>query len=168
MKVYLTFLLVAAACATPCTTTAQSAPSATVSQPEIHLDGCPADPKQFAALAARRGYTFAASSTKGSGTCSIDEVSVILVVSATAIADAVCDFQLFTPPEQKRHGIIRIGIKAGPGTNTRYVQRGDRSKGLSFSLESQRGETRQFRIVAVDVEPSGNKCSEAVIEGAMQ
>jgi hypothetical protein len=132
------------------------------------VESCPLEPTQVAKLAARRGYQFLATTAIGEGTCSIDEATLILVVSATSHADAMCNFELFAPPQQRRLGILRIGVKAGPGTATRYFQRGeDANRGLRFVLPAQKNETRQFRVVAIDAEPIANACPEATINGAI-
>ena len=141
---------------------------ASASQPENRIESCALDPKQFTALAARRGFGSTAISTKGGGTCSIDEANVILVVSATSTEDSICEFQLFAPPTQRTHSIVRVGLKAGPGTNPRFIQRVEKGKPLAFSLAAKMGETKQFRIVNIDVEPIANRCPETVAEGALQ
>lgn len=143
--------------------------TAAASEPIARIESCPLDPTQVARLAARRGYQFVATTASGEATCSIDEATLILVVSATSKADAVCSFELFTPPQQKKLGILRIGVKSGPGAATRYFQRGvDSSRGLRLTLAAQKNETRQFRVITIDAEPISNACPEIVIDGAIQ
>ncbi len=138
------------------------------SEPVAKIESCPVDPTKVAKLASKRGYQFLTAATSGEATCSIDEANLILVVSATSLADAICSFELFNPPQNRRLGIIRIGIKAGPGTAIRYVQRETAAnRGLKLALTAQRNETRQFRLVEIDVEPIANTCPDAVVNGAI-
>lgn len=141
---------------------AQSAAASAASQPAAIVESCPVDPKQTMDLAARRGYSFAATTAGGSAVCSLHETDPIMIVSATASADALCDFELFMPPPQGRLAIIRAAIKSGPGGNTKYIHRGNEfGNGLKVRLDAKRGETRQFRIIGIDIEPKNNQCLDA-------
>lgn len=153
----------------PLNSKAQPSPASPAASTEVTLESCPGDVKQLAYRAAVRGYTFRAASVKGDGVCTIDETELILVLSATAKDDLACDFELFTPPDGRKFSGQRIAIKAGPGANTRYIQRGpDPRQGFLFTLDAKKGQTRQFRVVGIDVPPIGNKCSGSITEGSVQ
>jgi hypothetical protein len=131
-------------------------------------ESCSVDPLHVMKLATRRGYVSAGAASKGEAVCAIDEPNVILVVSATAKSDGTCDFRLFDPPQEKKLGVLRIGLKAGPHLNTKYVQRIDRASAIAVSLDAKKGETRQFRIVALEIEPTDDACTDAAIDGALR
>jgi hypothetical protein len=153
----------------PLISRAQDVPAPADAPKEVTIESCPGDIKQMADRAVKRGYEFKTVPTRSEGVCSIDEVELILILSATAKDDLVCNFELFAPPDGKKFGGQRIAVKAGSGANTRYVQRGaDPRRGFMFSLEAKKGQTSQFRVVAIDVAPIGNKCSGPITEGAVQ
>lgn len=148
--------------------TAQPLASSTASAPEIHIESCSVDIRKLRDRAGRRGYVFKSISAFGDGVCMFDQTDLSFVVSATAQNDAVCEFELFTPPIGKQFNALRIGIKAGAGSAIRFIQRSpDQGKGFTFSLDAGKGETRQFRTIAIDVPPVDNACSDHILQGAV-
>lgn len=143
--------------------TSQEPPPQAPKSPE----SCQLEPKKAHETAGRLGYIFSARVTAGSATCVLDK-GTILVVSATSSDDAVCDFELFTPPLNKKSPVLRLGIKAGAGSNIEYFQRGtDNKMGLKISLRARKGETLQYRIAVIDVEPVSNQCTDSALYGAL-
>ena len=160
----LALLLAGSALAQPSATPAASAPA---SQAAPRAESCPAEPAAVFALASRRGYLSSFTVLAGEAACSIDDQAMILVVSATATANGKCQFDLWAPPLTRRLGVLRIGTKE-PGAAVRFHQRADASKGVRFALEAPRGQTRQFRVTDVDVEPDRDACPATVLDGAMK
>ncbi|CAN7741821.1 hypothetical protein [Variovorax sp. LjRoot178] len=144
-------------------------PNGTAPLPSVPtIRSCSIEPARVAEIAAKRGYVSAANSFQGEPTCSVNNAGTILVVSATASADALCKFVLFTPPDKTRQTIQRIAIKAGAGGVVKYFQRaGEHNLGINLELEAKKGDTRQFRIISIDVDPVNGQCLPADIEGAM-
>lgn len=156
----------ALASAQPIATPLPPPDGASAAKPKIEF--CPVDPKWFAIAAYRKGSTYTALTTKGNANCSVEDDGTILVVSATSNEDAMCEFELFIPAHARTQIVIRIGAKAGPGSGTKYYQRvSDPSKGIKLLLDAKKSETRQFRLVGIEVDPVNSSCGKAFIEGAI-
>ena len=147
------------------------APAAPVAaSPVAIIQTCALDPKLIAAAAARKGYVSTATSTPAEGgpDCSIDSTGTILIVSASAVAAGTCTFSIFAPPARKRLTVVRIAVKAASDGSTRYIQRGeDLLQGLSVTLSARKGQTVQFRITGVEVDPVNNQCLAPNLENAL-
>ena len=136
--------------------------------PAVKIESCSLEPHKVAAVAARKGYVSSTKLTAGAADCSIDRTGTILVVSAGALDAGTCTFSLFAPPTPKRLTVVRIALKAASDGSTQYIQRGaDLLHGLSIPLSAGPGQTVQFRIAGVEVDPVNNQCLIPILEDAL-
>jgi hypothetical protein len=136
--------------------------------PEASIESCSVDIKKISDRAVRLGYGFKLISVSGGGLCTLDQIDLSFVVSATTQNDTVCEFELFTPPSGKQFNALRIGIKSGAGSAIRFIQKNQvQGKGFIFFLDASKGSTRQFRVIEIDVPPFANECSDNILQGAV-
>lgn len=147
-------------------------PTATVSLtaqpvPAPTTTACSLDTMRAVARASQLGYRFITKESNDNSFCSIEPNGQILVVSASSRGEARCQFELFVPPTNKQQPLLRLLLKDTDG-HLKYVQRNSNmQQGLSTELRAPKGQTRQFRLMHVELTPVDGKCEDNRLESRL-